>query len=107
MNGVRPTEVTANTNRSEPFCVQDANADSRGGINANTNRSEPFRVEPPVRFKQTEARQERRVGKVQIDGSNGSEELICGTCGEQTVSKALSIPIKPTAKMIEDHNISH
>ena len=34
-------------------------------------------------------------------------EFECRICGEQTLSKALKIPFKPTQKMIEDHSILH
>ena len=38
---------------------------------------------------------------------NPELEFGCGTCGEDTLSKALKTPFKPTQRMIYDHNISH
>ena len=38
---------------------------------------------------------------------NPELEFGCGTCGEDTLSKPLKTPFKPTQRMISDHNISH
>ena len=38
---------------------------------------------------------------------NSELEFECGVCGEETTSKALKTPFKPTQRMIDDHNISH